>query len=57
VTPPIYPLVRYVLSPQVGSPTSFDFSLANFAGVLVLLALIVVAWRRLPPAYTLWLAL
>ncbi len=57
VTPPIYPLVRYVLSPQIGSPTSFDFSLANFAGVLMLLALIVVAWRRLPPAYTLWLAL
>jgi 4-amino-4-deoxy-L-arabinose transferase-like glycosyltransferase len=57
VTPPIYPLVRYVLAPQIGSPTSFDFSLANFAGVLVLLTLIVVAWRRLPAPYTLWLVL
>jgi hypothetical protein len=56
-TPPVYPLLRFVLAPQIGGPTSFDFGLANFAGAVVFLALIVVAWRRLPPAYTLWLAL
>jgi hypothetical protein len=56
-TPPVYPLLRFVLSPQIGGPTAFDFGFANFAGAVVFLALIVVAWRRLPAPYTLWLAL
>jgi hypothetical protein len=55
LTPPIYPLVRYLLAPDLGSATAFDFRAVNFVVAVLFLALVVVAWRRLPPAYGLWL--
>ncbi len=54
-TPPIYPLVHFLLAPELGSAFSYDFSSVNFAIAIIFLALVVVAWRRLPPAYSLWL--
>lgn len=54
-TPPIYPLVRYLLAPTLGSAFSFDFSVVNFATAIGFMALGVVALRRLPPVYGLWL--
>jgi hypothetical protein len=57
LTPPIYPLLRYVIRPTLGGAFTFDFRIANFAAALLLLALTVVAFRRLPPAYGLWLAI
>jgi mannosyltransferase PIG-V len=55
LTPPIYPLVRYLLAPDLGSALAFDFRAVNFAVAVLFLALVVVAWRRLPPAYGVWL--
>lgn len=57
LTPPIYPLVRYLLKPTLGGAFSFDFSSANFVAAVGLLLVAVVAARRLPPAYALWLAI
>jgi Mannosyltransferase (PIG-V) len=54
-TPPVYPLVRYLLAPTLGSAFRFDFSAVNFATAIGFAALGVVALRRLPPAYGLWL--
>lgn len=55
LTPPIYPLVHFVLAPDLGSAFAYDFSSVNFAVAIIVLALVVVAWLRLPPAYSLWL--
>jgi len=57
LTPFPYPLLRYLLAPTLGSPSSYDFRSVNFAVTLVFLALVVVAWRRLPPSYAVWLGL
>lgn len=57
LTPPVYPLLRYVLAPELGGAYNFDFRSVNFATALVFLVLVVVAWRRLPPSYSLWLLL
>lgn len=57
LTPPIYPLIRYLLAPDLGNAFSFDFRAVNFAVAVVFLALVIVAWRRLPPAYSVWLFL
>jgi hypothetical protein len=57
LTPPVYPLARFLLSPMLGNAFSFDFTAANFAAAVGFLALSVVAWRRLPPAYGLWVAI
>lgn len=57
LTPPIYPLVRFLINPTLGGAFNFDFRVANFAAALLMLALVFVALRRLPPAYGLWLAL
>lgn len=54
-TPPIYPLVHFVLAPELGSAFAYDFSSVNFAIAIIFLTLVVVAWLRLPPAYSLWL--
>lgn len=54
-TPPIYPLIRFVQAPELGSAFAYDFSSVNFALAIIFLALIVVAWLRLPSAYSLWL--
>lgn len=56
-TPPFYPLLRYLLAPDVGSPFDFDFRLPNFVCAVGFLLLILVAWKRLPPSYSLWLAI
>lgn len=55
LTPPPYPLLRFLLSPSLGGAFSYDFSSVNFAVAVIFLALIVLAFRRLPPAYGLWL--
>ncbi|HEX8033481.1 MAG TPA: hypothetical protein VF510_06520 [Ktedonobacterales bacterium] len=55
LTPPIYPLVHFVLAPELGSAFEYDFSSVNFAVAIIFLALVVVAWLRLPPAYSFWL--
>jgi Mannosyltransferase (PIG-V) len=55
ITPPIYPLIRYLLAPSLGGAFNFDFTSVNFAAAIVFAALGVVALRRLPPAYGLWL--
>lgn len=55
ITPPIYPLMHFVLAPELGSAFAYDFSSVNFAVAIIFLALVVVAWLRLPPAYSLWL--
>jgi Mannosyltransferase (PIG-V) len=55
LTPPIYPLVRYVLAPTLGSAFNFDFASLNFAVAVGFLILGVVAWRRLPAMYAVWL--
>jgi len=57
LTPPIYPLIRYVLSPDLGNAFSFDFRSVNFMLAVLGLLLVVTAWRRLPPAYSIWLLL
>ena len=57
LTPPIYPLARYVLSPSLGGAFSFDFASLNFAVAVLFIVLTVVALFRLPPAYGIWLAL
>ena len=43
-------------SKDVGS-MSLDFSAANFAAAMLFLALVIVAWCRLPPVYGLWILL
>jgi hypothetical protein len=55
LTPPFYPLVRYMLAPGLGSATSYDLRSLNFAVAVVFFGLVVLAWRRLPPAYSVWL--
>lgn len=57
VTPPIYPLIRYILAPRLGGAFTFDFASANFVVAVVFLVLVVIAARRLPPSHALWLAL
>lgn len=56
-TPPIYPLIRYALAPQLSGFLAYDFQPVNFLLSLVFIALVVVAWRRLPPSYALWLVI
>lgn len=55
LTPPPYPLLRFLLSPALGGAFSYDFSSVNFAVAVIFLALVVLAFRRLPPAYGVWL--
>lgn len=55
LTPPPYPLVRFLMAPTLGSAFTYDFSSINFAVALIFLVLCVVAFRRLPPSYGLWL--
>jgi hypothetical protein len=57
LTPPVYPLIRYLIHPSLGGAFSFDFSSANFIAALGFLLLVVVAAQRLPPSYALWLAI
>ncbi|HEV2458339.1 MAG TPA: hypothetical protein VGS80_08225, partial [Ktedonobacterales bacterium] len=57
LTPPFYPLLRYIFAPELGNAYNFDFRAVNFAIALVFLVLVVVAWRRLPPSYSVWLLL
>ena len=54
-TPPFYPFFRYVLAPDLGGAFNFDFRSVNFAVAVIFLALVVVAWRRLPPSHSVWL--
>jgi hypothetical protein len=54
-TPPIYPLIRYLLAPDLGSATQYDLRSVNFAVTVVFLVVTVLAWQRLPPAYSIWL--
>lgn len=55
LTPPPYPLLRFLLSPSLGGAFSYDFSSVNVLVAVIFLALIVLAFRRLPPAYGVWL--
>jgi hypothetical protein len=55
LTPPVYPLIRYLLAPDLGSATTYDLRSLNFAVAIAFLAIVVLAWRRLPPAYGIWL--
>ena len=55
VTPPIYPLIRYALAPSLGGAFTFDFGAANFASAIVFLVAGVIAARRLPPIYAVWI--
>jgi len=57
LTPFPYPLIRYLLAPSLGSPSSFDFSSVNFAVTIIFMAVVFLAWRRLPTAYAIWLGL
>lgn len=57
LTPPIYPLAHYLLSPSFGSAFSFDFASLNFAVAVLFIVLAVVAFFRLPLSYVIWLAL
>jgi Gpi18-like mannosyltransferase len=57
LTPPIYPLIRFVIAPRVSAFQSYDFQPPNFLFAVLFLALVVVAWQRLPAAYGLWLLL
>ncbi|HUY75622.1 MAG TPA: mannosyltransferase family protein, partial [Ktedonobacterales bacterium] len=57
LTPFPYPLIRYLLSPSLGSPGEYNFSSINFAVTILFFVLVVVAWRRLPPSYAIWLGL
>lgn len=56
LTPALYPLVRYLIAPSLGGAFSFDFTSANFVTAVGFLLLAIVAARRLPPSYALWLA-
>ncbi|HEV2237275.1 MAG TPA: glycosyltransferase family 39 protein [Ktedonobacterales bacterium] len=55
VTPPVYPLIRYLLAPDLGSATQYDLTSVNFAVTVLFLVVAVLAWRRLPVAYSIWL--
>ena len=57
LTPFPYPLIRFLLAPTLGSPASYDFRSVNFVGASIFLLVVVVAWRRLPPSYAVWLGL
>jgi hypothetical protein len=56
-TPPVYPLIRYLLAPDLGSATQYDLRSVNFAVSVLFLVVAVLAWRRLPVAYSIWLAI
>jgi hypothetical protein len=56
-TPPLYPLVKFLIAPRLGGAFSYDFSAFNFVIALIFCALVVLAFRRLPPSYGVWLAL
>lgn len=55
LTPPIYPLIRYIIAPDVAS--GYDFRIVNFTVACVALALVVPVWRRFGAHWGLWLAL
>jgi hypothetical protein len=54
-TPPIYPLLHYLVAPTFGGFLQYDFEPINFLLAVLFLALAVLAWRRLPPSYAIWL--
>ena len=56
-TPPLYPLIKFVISPRLGGAFTYDFAAFNFVIALIFCALVVVAFRRLPPSYGVWLLL
>jgi Mannosyltransferase (PIG-V) len=57
LTPPLYPFLRYVLAPSLGNAFSYDLSSVNIGVATIFLVLVVLAFRRLPPAYGVWLAI
>ncbi|HKV86091.1 MAG TPA: hypothetical protein VJN88_16175, partial [Ktedonobacterales bacterium] len=56
-TPPLYPLIKFLLSPRLGGAFTYDFSAFNFGVAVIFCALVVVAFKRLPPSYGVWLLL
>jgi hypothetical protein len=54
---PIEPFIGFLLHPGIGSTFDFDFHLLNIVVAFVGIALCVVAYRRLPAAYCLAIAL
>lgn len=56
-TPPLYPLLKFLISPRLGGAFTYDFSAFNFAIAIAFCALVVVACKRLPPSYAAWLTL
>jgi hypothetical protein len=52
LSPPIYPFIGFLLHPGIGSAFDFDFHVLNISVALLALALTVVAFRRLPPSYS-----
>ena len=57
LAPPLYPFIGFLLHPGIGGAFDFDFHLLNIAVATLALLFSVVAFRRLPPAYGLWLLL
>ena len=57
LTPPPYPLIKFLLSPRLGGAFTYDFSAFNFAIAVIFCALVILAFRRLPPSYGVWLLL
>ncbi len=57
LAPPIYPFIGFLLHPGIGGAFDFDFRLLNIAVATLALVVSVVAFRRLPPAYGVWLLL
>jgi hypothetical protein len=57
LTPPPYPFLRFVLAPSLGNAFSYDLSSVNIGVATIFLVLVVLAFRRLPPAYGVWLAI